>query len=175
MFKTNKKEKILFIFTTLSILIATSISIIIPIVNLENQSYVELNIKEINGGEINFKDEDLKLDVLLQNKSMHIYRDSMLIARALSNLINNALKYSKEDTVVNINLKEERIDEINYGIFSIENIPRKSLSEKEVHNLFKRLYKVDKSRNEEGSELGLAITQEIIKAHNGFIETKLIE
>jgi len=135
----------------------------------------ELIMQLIDGEEINFKNKDLKLDALLQNKSMHIYGDSMLIARALSNLINNALKYSEEDTVVNINLKEERLDEIDYGIFSIENVPRKSLSEKEVHNLFKRLYKVDKSRNEEGSGLGLAITQEIIKAHNGFIEAKLIE
>jgi|GEM_PF-1982551 len=50
--KQIKKEKILFIFTTLSILIATSISIIIPVVNLENQSYMELNIKEINGGDL---------------------------------------------------------------------------------------------------------------------------
>lgn len=50
--KQIKKEKILFLFTTISILIATSISIIIPVVNLENQSYVELNIKEINGGDL---------------------------------------------------------------------------------------------------------------------------
>jgi len=135
----------------------------------------ELIMQLLDGEEFRFKEKDLKLDVLLQNKAMNIYGDSMLIARALSNLINNALRYSKQATVVNISLEEKRINEINYGVFSIDNIPSSNLSEKEVHNLFKRLYKVDKSRNEQGSGLGLVITQEIIKAHNGFIEAKLIE
>lgn len=50
--KQIKSEKILFLFTALCILIATSISLIIPVVNLENQRYIEANIKEINGGEL---------------------------------------------------------------------------------------------------------------------------
>lgn len=135
----------------------------------------ELVMQLLDGEEINFKKNDLKLDVLLLNKSIYTYGDSIFIARALGNLINNALKYSKNDTVVTTCLKEENINGINYGVFSIENIPNNNISEDVVDNLFKRLYKVDKSRNEEGSGLGLVITQEIIKAHNGFIEVKLVE
>jgi len=90
----------------------------------------ELIMQLLDGGEIRSKEKELKLDVLLQNKSMHIYGDSMLIARALSNLINNALRYSKEAIVVNISLKEGRVNEINYSIFSIENICEKTFQKK---------------------------------------------
>lgn len=50
--KQIKKEKILFFFTSLSIVIATSISLIVPVVNLENQNYLNSNIKDINGGDL---------------------------------------------------------------------------------------------------------------------------
>ncbi|MBU5227150.1 hypothetical protein KQI36_10910 [Clostridium senegalense] len=50
--KQIKKEKILFIFTAISILIATSISSIIPQVSLENKRHIEKNIEQINGGDL---------------------------------------------------------------------------------------------------------------------------
>lgn len=135
----------------------------------------ELILQLLDGEELNFQKRNLKLDVKLENKVFNIHGDSMLMARALGNLINNALKYSKDNTTVNITLKEQMINETNYGVFQIDNIPKNNISEEQAENLFNRLYKVSKARNEEGSGLGLAITQEIIKAHNGSIKVKLIE
>ena len=135
----------------------------------------ELILQLLDGEELNFQKRNLKLDVKLENKVFNIHGDSMLMARALGNLINNALKYSKDNTTVNITLKEQMINETNYGVFQIDNIPKNNISEEQAENLFNRLNKVSKARNEEGSGLGLAITQEIIKAHNGSIKVKLIE
>lgn len=135
----------------------------------------ELILQLLDGEELNFQKRNLNLDVKLENKIFNIHGDSMLMARALSNLINNALKYSKDNTTVNITLKEQMINETNYGVFEIDNLPKNNISEEQAENLFNRLYKVSKARNEEGSGLGLAITQEIIKAHNGSIKVKLIE
>lgn len=135
----------------------------------------ELILQLLDGEELNFQKRNLNLDVKLENKIFNIHGDSMLMARALSNLINNALKYSKDNTTVNITLKEQMINETNYGVFEIDNLPKNNISEEQAENLFNRLYKVSKARNEEGSGLGLAITQEIIKAHNGSIKIKLIE
>ncbi|MPQ43519.1 ATP-binding protein [Clostridium tarantellae] len=129
----------------------------------------------LDGEEFNFKERNLKLHVSLQNKAVNVYGDPMLIARALSNLISNVLKYLREATTVNISLKELVVNKINYSIFTIYNIPREAISEEEANNLFSRLYKLDKSRNDEGSGLGLAITQEIIKAHNGMVKVETIE
>lgn len=50
--KQIKKEKILFLFATISILIATTISLIIPQVSLANERYIEKNIEIINGGDL---------------------------------------------------------------------------------------------------------------------------
>lgn len=51
--KLLKKEKVLFLFTTLSILITVTISLVIPQINLENTKYLENNIRKINGGDLN--------------------------------------------------------------------------------------------------------------------------
>lgn len=50
--KKIRVDKILFLFTSISILIATSISLIIPVVNIENQKYTMKNLKTINGGDL---------------------------------------------------------------------------------------------------------------------------
>lgn len=138
-----------------------------------------ININEsirqlLDGEEICFKENGLELEVSLESKSIYTYGDPMLIARAFENLISNAVKYSKENSKVKIKLKEETIEEISYGVFSIYNIPRENLSDKEVHKLFKRLYKSDSARSKGGSGLGLAICQEIVKCHNGFIKAQKI-
>lgn len=138
-----------------------------------------ININEsirqlLDGEEISFKEKGLELEVLLESKSIYTYGDPMLIARALENLISNAVKYSKENSKVTIKLKEETIEQISYGVFSVYNIPRENLSDKEVDKLFKRLYKSDSARSKGGSGLGLAICQEIVKCHNGFIKVEKI-
>ena len=51
--KLLKKERLLFLFTTLSILITITISLVIPQINLENTRYLENNIRKINGGDLN--------------------------------------------------------------------------------------------------------------------------
>lgn len=60
--KQIKKEKIIVLFTFISILIATTISLIIPITNLENERYINNNIVEINGGDLSIE--------LLQEKTI---------------------------------------------------------------------------------------------------------
>lgn len=50
--KLLKKEKVLFLFTTLSILITITISLVIPQINLENSKYLDNNIRKINGGDL---------------------------------------------------------------------------------------------------------------------------
>ncbi len=87
-----------------------------------------------------------------------------LIKRCLNNLIDNASNFAK-----NIRLKQQKIKR-NIIIFIEDDGPGIPLSEYE--NVFKPFYKIDKSRNQKKSSvgLGLSITSDIIRSHGGNIE-----
>ena len=85
------------------------------------------------------------------------------LKRCISNLIDNALKYG---TNVEVTLNKS-ISNINISIDDDgPGIPRD-----ERLNVLKPFYKVDKSRNETKSSvgLGLSIASDIIKSHGGNI------
>jgi signal transduction histidine kinase len=92
--------------------------------------------------------------------------DETKISLALTNLIENSIKYNKEygNIVVKLNSDYE-----NAQIFVIDTgigIPKES-----VNKVFQRFYRVDKTRSREtgGTGLGLSITQQAILMHHGFI------
>lgn len=92
--------------------------------------------------------------------------DSEKMARAIDNLLMNALKYSVRPGTVRVvlksNLKEIHIEIENEGT---------PLTKEQQDKLFDRFYKVDHSRSSEGiqtgSGLGLSIAKNIIELHGG--------
>ncbi|MDC0853804.1 ATP-binding protein [Candidatus Pelagibacter sp.] len=87
-----------------------------------------------------------------------------LIKRCLNNLLDNAINFSN-----NIKVKHQKIKR-SVLIFIEDDGPGIPLSEYE--NVFKPFYKVDKSRNQTKSSvgLGLSIASDIIRSHGGDIE-----
>ena len=91
--------------------------------------------------------------------------DSHLLEQAVANLLDNAIKYSDEESSVHVSAlqKEDsiiiRVQDHGAGITK-EHLPR----------LFERFYRADKarSRNLGGTGLGLAIVKHIIQAHGGY-------
>jgi len=86
-----------------------------------------------------------------------------LIKRSINNLIDNALKHAKK---INLNLSKK-----NNNILIIIDDDGPGIPESERENVFKPFYKVDKSRGESRSSvgLGLSITSDAIKSHGGNI------
>ncbi len=87
-----------------------------------------------------------------------------LIRRCLNNFINNSLKYGNK---VVINSKKSK----NSLIISIDdNGP--GIPENEYENVFKPFYKIDKSRGDAKSSvgLGMSIASDIIQSHGGNIK-----
>ena len=86
-----------------------------------------------------------------------------LIERSLNNIINNSIKYANK---INVELSKKNtdimitIDDDGLGIPEIE-----------YQNVFKPFYKLDKSRGDSRSSvgLGLSIASDIIKSHGGNI------
>jgi len=94
-----------------------------------------------------------------------IYMDGRknLIQRSLNNIINNSIKYAEK-----INLELSKIG--NNIIITIDDNGI-GIPENEYQNVFKPFYKLDKSRGDSRSSvgLGLSITSDIIKSHGGNI------
>lgn len=102
--------------------------------------------------------------------------DENRIEQVLINLLENSIKYGKENgkTVVTI----EDFDEDNKVCVKITD-NGEGIKEDNLPRLFERFYRVDKSRSRSqgGSGLGLSIVKHIIESHNQkvFVESKVGE
>ena len=97
------------------------------------------------------------------NKRIYFNGRKNLIQRCINNLIDNSIKYGE-----NINLIIEK--KVSNIVISIED-DGPGIPESEYENVIKPFYKIDKSRSESKSSvgLGLAISSDIIKSHGGDI------
>lgn len=91
--------------------------------------------------------------------------DRLMLQRAISNLISNALHHTESGGEVEVRLSEERgrgrVSVTNPGEVAKEHLPR----------LFERFYTGDPARRArgEGAGLGLAIVKSIVDAHRGSV------
>ncbi|KHF27754.1 Alkaline phosphatase synthesis sensor protein PhoR [Anoxybacillus sp. BCO1] len=99
-----------------------------------------------------------------ENVTVHI--DQQRFEQVMMNLLDNALKYSRQGSTVSIDVKTEKKNVIL--IISDEGI---GIPKKDLPHIFERFYRVDKSRSRTGggTGLGLAIAKEIVEAHGGSI------
>ena len=107
----------------------------------------------------------LKEKVFVKSSKHHLQK-------AIRNILENAIKYSKESGQVSVSIKYDDTKFSNKLLITIvdHGIGIKS---KELESIFDRFYRTDKARNiREGSGLGLAITKDIIDAHGGKLEVK---
>ena len=92
--------------------------------------------------------------------------DIGMIERALSNLIDNALRYTPENGMVKVEL-QKKIDTVRVFVTDTGyGIPKEELS-----RVFERFYRVEKSRTRAsgGTGLGLAITKKILELHGSSV------
>jgi len=93
--------------------------------------------------------------------------DRLMLDRALSNLLSNALRYTPAGKTISVLIRQAA----DSTTFSIEN-PGDTISSEHLEKLFDRFYRVDPARREgspSNAGLGLAITRSIIEAHKGRI------
>ncbi|AIE61777.1 sensor histidine kinase [Bacillus methanolicus] len=104
-----------------------------------------------------------------ENIIVHI--DQKRFDQVMMNLLDNALKYSVQDTTVSIDVRVEK----GYIVIIISD-EGTGIPEDDLPHIFERLYRVDKSRSRTtgGTGLGLAIVKEIIEAHGGSIYAESI-
>ena len=110
-----------------------------------------------------------QLQFVVTGERVRIHGDAMRLQQAFANLLDNAIKYGGEGTSIDIEVSSTP----DRGIVRIadhgEGIPPE-----ERDRIFRRFYRIDKSRSQEiaGSGLGLAITKHLILQHRGNIEVE---
>jgi len=105
----------------------------------------------------------LSFDLLLTGSELFVKGDMGKIQQVLYNLIDNATKFSNNNSaiIIETNIRNEKV------LISVKDngigIPSDS-----TKKIWERFYKTDQSRGKDkkGSGLGLAIVKEIVQAHN---------
>lgn len=97
------------------------------------------------------------------DKTIFMNGRKTLIQRCLSNLIDNSIKYSNN---IDIQLTKNN----NYLSVIIDD-DGPGISKKEYNNVFKPFYKIDKSRSDTKSSvgLGMSIASDVVRSHGGSI------
>lgn len=92
-----------------------------------------------------------------------------ILEQAISNLLDNAIKYSENDSTINVEVKQTSTETIisvhDHGC---------GIEKEHLSRLFERFYRADKARSRKlgGTGLGLAIVKHIAEAHKGYVDVK---
>tara|TARA_Y100000590_G_scaffold448354_1_gene584873 strand:+ start:116 stop:1432 length:1317 start_codon:yes stop_codon:yes gene_type:complete len=101
---------------------------------------------------------------IIKNEENSFYGRKNLIQRCLNNLIDNAIKFAKR-----VEIKQFKNKNNIYINFEDDG---PGIPKEEYDNVFKPFYKIDKSRGQSKSSvgLGLSISSDIVRSHGGNIE-----
>lgn len=107
--------------------------------------------------------------VLVCERQVVADADEVKLTLALSNFVENAIKYNKDNGWVNVHLDA---DHKNFTI-TVEDSGM-GIPEEDFEHIFERFYRVDKSHSREigGTGLGLAIARSAILMHRGAVEVE---
>lgn len=94
-----------------------------------------------------------------------IYADALLFSRAVSNLVENALRFSPDSGAIEISLI---VDAQGARVAVRDHGP--GINAQDLPRIFDRFYRADSSRSSQGSGLGLSLVKSIMNLHAGSVE-----
>ena len=101
------------------------------------------------------------VDLRLSTQPTLIRGEPERLSRAVSNLLENAIKWSPPGGVVEVDLSDGVLTVRDHG---------PGFREEDLPHVFERFYRAPAARGMSGSGLGLAIVQQAAEAHGGFVE-----
>ncbi|KAA0547193.1 HAMP domain-containing histidine kinase [Bacillus sp. BGMRC 2118] len=112
-----------------------------------------------------FAEKEMELDISVPSNKILYPFDQKLLYRALSNILENTIKYNPVQTTVYVSLKETA----DFIVLEIGDNGI-GMNEELAHTVFDPFIRGDKNRkNDGGSGLGLSITKKITEKHKGKI------
>ncbi|MCP4648453.1 MAG: PAS domain S-box protein [PVC group bacterium] len=112
-------------------------------------------------------------ELIIVNKLPKIFCDRVRLTEVFYNLVSNAIKYAdKQQTKIEFGSKQEKDF---YEFYVKDNGP--GMEEKYFKTIFEIFNRADRSKDHEGTGVGLAIVKKIVEMHQGkiWVESKLGE
>lgn len=143
---------------------------------LDSMDY-KLNMKNVDVNEVlreivayyipELEAKDFNYDFNISEEEYLVNIDEVKFTRAISNLIDNAIKYNEKNTTLSV-MSRKFNDRIEIRIFD----DGRGINEEIRDKIFEAFVREDKARSSstEGAGLGLAITKAIIEKHSGSIK-----
>ena len=130
----------------------------------------------IEGLELTAQEKDMRL-ALSGADSIAVLGDGDELAQVFQNLVDNAIKYGRAGTAVEISVAPDASASTRLGrpavAISVAD-QGEGISREHVPRLTERFYRVDKARSRQlgGTGLGLAIVKHIVNRHRGLLEVQ---
>jgi two-component system, OmpR family, sensor histidine kinase BaeS len=117
-----------------------------------------------------FKEKGVHLHIEEPKQEELFEADKDKLMQILSNILNNALKYTPEGKNVTLSVQT---DKEGYVGFKIQD-EGSGMAEDDIPHIFERFYRGDKSRDRKtgGVGIGLSIVKALMDAHKGLIKVK---
>ncbi|MFY9276425.1 MAG: HAMP domain-containing sensor histidine kinase [Clostridium sp.] len=109
-----------------------------------------------------------EIDFSIDLEEVSILSDYDMLQQVWINLIDNAIKYSRENCKIDISVKRLNDKSVKVSI-SDNGI---GIEEGKLHRIFDKFYQCEESHKKSGSGLGLSISKRIVELLNGTIECK---
>lgn len=151
---------------------------LLTLVKMDKSADSQMNIEQVN---INAELELVlkRLRPIAKRKNVELVLESIRdvtadvdrvkISLAVTNLVENAIKYNRDSGMVRVTLDADHkyfyVKVADTGI---------GIPEDDLEHIFERFFRVDKARSREvgGTGLGLAITKNVIQMHHGVIDVE---
>jgi len=150
------------------------ISSLLELSKLENSKEIEMNdenlSKIVERMALSFDaiafEQKIKIEISI-DKNIIFKCNKDEIEKVISILIDNAIKHSNKNTIINVILNKTR-NNINIKVIN----EGEGIKPGEEELIFERFYRSDKSRNRDSNRygLGLAIAKNIVEIHKGTIK-----
>lgn len=139
-------------------------------INKKNQNIFDTIIDAVNAVYMKAQEKEISIELedrdITQIESLILPHDKKWTKEAIANVLENAVKYSSNKTIINIRIFKMinflRIEIQDEGI---------GITKKDYNNIFKRFYRGSSEvvQNVEGSGVGLYLTRRILEEQGGSI------
>lgn len=116
-------------------------------------------------------DAGLDIDVRISDEAVYVYADRDRIGQVLHNLIDNAIKFAKQDGGIVRIIAEASKQDVSVSVCD----NGCGISQEDLKHIFERFYKAEKAHTHakgSGTGLGLAIVKLIISQHGGEVSAE---
>ncbi len=118
------------------------------------------------------QEKNIHAELNFDSEDSYVFADRDSIKRVMTNLLDNAVKFTDEGGRITITVKPRQ-----HEVFVMVYNTGCGIPEEQQKMIFERLYKVDQSRsiNREGTGIGLYLVKSIINAHGKTITVRSVE